>query len=330
MNCEFKEQPKFWNQKNIYSFLLLPFSFLYIFIIKIRKFFYSRKFFTTTTFEEPIIVVGNVTVGGVGKTPLVMWLANFLKEQGFNPGIVSMGYGGKKNNQPFEVMPTSDVSDVGDEALMIARRTKCPMVIAKNRVAAVRKLLESNDCNIIISDDGLQHYALARDLEIIVIDGDRFFGNGYCLPAGPLREPINRLKTVDFIVVNSTNNTTENSYEHSMKLVPDSFCNIKHEHLKKNSNDFFGSEIHAVAGIGNPERFFNSLKKMGLSIIEHPFPDHYSYKCEDFAFAANKIIIMTEKDAVKCEQFANDNWWYLPVTAKLDNSFVEKLKQHFC
>jgi len=302
--------------------LLLPLSFLYKFIILWRRYLYEYGLFKTTKFTVPVIIVGNITVGGVGKTPLVLWLINFLVENGFKPGVVSRGYGGKQNKTPFIVTNANSAFDVGDEALMIVQRTSCPMVIAKNRVAAVQKLLAAFNCNIVISDDGLQHYALARDLEIVVIDGERMFGNGYCLPAGPLREPRSRLKNVEFIVTNSNN---KNELNYTMQLTPKGFYNVKNPKLQIDIQELINKQIHAIAGIGNPSRFFDSLKKMGLSIIEHSFPDHYFFSADDFKFSKNAIVLMTEKDAVKCGKFASDNWWYLQINAQLDNVFVDNI-----
>lgn len=311
---------RFWYTKNILSKCLIPFSWCYRAIISARRFGYSRGFKKTTHFNVPVIVVGNVTVGGTGKTPLVIWLANFLLQQGFKPGIVSRGYGGHAAVYPCRVDLNADPLMVGDEALLLARQSNCPVVIAPDRVAAVQKLLHDNYCDVVISDDGLQHYALGRDIEIVVLDGERRLGNGLSLPAGPLREPAQRLTEVDFVVTNGT----AQSNEYAMRLVPGLLHRVAQLTATSAVTQFKDQIIHAVAGIGNPTRFFNLLREQGLQIIEHPFPDHHQFKLEDLNYGTDAIIIMTEKDAVKCTQFATQNYWYLPVQAELDMQFEKK------
>jgi len=233
--------PNYWSRRGFFCFLLSPIAGIYRLIIALRYLLYKYNIKKTSKFKLPIIIVGNITVGGTGKTPLVIWLAEFLQKQGFQPGIVSRGYNSKAT-YPYEVKENSTAAEVGDEALLIKQRTKCPMVIAPNRVAAVQKLLETNNCNIIISDDGLQHYALSRDLEIAVIDAKQRFGNGFCLPAGPLREPIKRLQQVDLIIENGT----------SMQLLPDKLYNLAETELTKDLTEFKYKTVHAIASIGNP------------------------------------------------------------------------------
>ena len=259
-------------------------------------------------------------MGGTGKTPLVIWLANFLQQQGFTPAIVSRGYGGKALSYPCEVKATSRASEVGDEPLLIFSQTQCPVIIDPKRVNAVDYLLKNYYCNIIISDDGLQHYALARDIEIAVIDGDRRFGNGFCFPAGPLREPVARLKEVDFIVANGKGNEGE----FVMQLEPHCLINLVTGE-KIFPADFRQKHVHAVAGIGNPERFFQSLRNFNFTVIPHALPDHHPYKADDINFNDSLPVIMTEKDAVKCGQFANDRQWYMAVTVVIDADFGNQL-----
>jgi tetraacyldisaccharide 4'-kinase len=305
-------QLSFWASRNFVAYCLTPLSLLYRLIIGLRRFSYRHGLKKITRFKVPVIVVGNITTGGTGKTPLVIWLVDFLKQQGFKPGIVSRGYGGRSLCYPQIVYPNSDPKEVGDEAVLLTRRTQCPMVIDPKRVNAVKKLLQDTNCNIVISDDGLQHYALERDIEIAVIDGERRFDNGFCLPAGPLREPIKRLKEVDFIVSNGKAETSE----YQMRLVSEDFL------LEK----FKNKVVHAVAGIGNPQRFFKTLHGLGLMIIEHTFPDHYLFKANDFGFLKeNEFVIMTEKDWVKCEAFVDERFLCLPVRAELDKKFGEQL-----
>lgn len=316
---------QFWYSKNVKSFILLPLAFLYYVIISLRKFIYKIGLKKAKHFSVPVIIVGNITVGGTGKTPLVIWLAHLLKQQGFKPGIVSRGYGGKTEHYPLTVIPQSVVTKTGDEALLIARNTQCPVVIDPRRINAVQTLLQNTECDIVISDDGLQHYALGRSIEIAVIDGARRFGNGFYLPAGPLRESVDRLASVDFVVSNGIAQT----HEYAMQLMVNQFNQVTQPDVKVDANFFINKNIHAVAGIGNPSRFFATLRQLGLTIIEHPFPDHYLFKRTDFNYGDDAIIVMTEKDAVKCEQFANQNFWYLPVQAEvagLEQVLLAKLK----
>jgi tetraacyldisaccharide 4'-kinase len=322
------KQPKFWQQKNLWSFLLLPFSLIYYLIISLRSFCYRSKIFRTRKFPVPVIVVGNITVGGVGKTPLVIWLIDFLRQHSFNPGVVSRGYCGRLNKRAILVTEDSNAYDVGDEPLMIVKRTACKMVISQNRCLAVKTLLAAaSDCDIVISDDGLQHYALGRDIEIAVIDSGRLFGNGYLLPAGPLREPVKKLQSVGFVVENFGENKREASNgKYAMWFNTLFLQNLKNKEQKKDVTDFVGvSKIHAVAGVGNPQKFFNFLRKSGLRFEEHIFPDHYFYKPQDLSFGDDAIVIMTEKDAVKCRQLANDNFWFLRISAELEKRFGDDL-----
>lgn len=305
------------NPRAFLPYFLWPFSQIFKIIIYLRQ-----KFIKPIKFNIPVIVIGNITVGGTGKTPLVIWLAEFLKKNNYKPGIVSRGYGGKTTIYPQFVTINSEAEQMGDEAVLLARKSHCPVVIDPNRVKAVEYLLAHTDCNIVISDDGLQHYYLARDIEIAVIDGKRRFGNRWCLPAGPLREPISRLNTVDFIV---TNGGEVGLGEYGMNLFPGEIYNVNDSTLKANLQEFTGQAVHAIAGIGNPERFYNELRILGLSIWPHSFPDHYLFQPHDINFKDDAKIIMTEKDAVKCEKFADYKSWCLPVEAEVDEKLGEKL-----
>ncbi len=315
--------PKFWYRREIISYILLPLSFVYRAIIGLYRLYF--KHFPSIKFPVPIIIVGNITVGGAGKTPMVIGLADLLKRQGYKPGVISRGYG-RKSSGSIVVTPESKVEEVGDEALLIARRTLCPVLVDKDRAASVKKLLEVYHCDVIISDDGLQHYQLPRYIEITLIDAEFEFGNGFCLPAGPLREPISRLKSVDFIVrnFNTKSSLSAPSGEYGMVLEPALFRSIKDKTITKTADDFKGQVIHAMAGIGMPQKFFKTLRQLNLNIIEYPFPDHHMFSAADFSFG-NKTIIMTEKDSVKCEALAHDNFWYMEVNAKLDDKFIEGL-----
>jgi len=310
---------RYWYHSKINLFV--PFSWLFAAIVAIRRFCYSKGWLRVERVAAPVIVVGNITVGGTGKTPFVIWLANWLREQGYRPGIVSRGMGSQSTHQmPHQVRLDNTTDQVGDEALLIVRQTNCPMMICKNRVAAARELLAQTDCNIIISDDGLQHYALARDFEIAIIDGDRRFGNGWLLPAGPLRESTSRLDDVDMVVVNGGTST-----ELSMRLELAEIVNLACHSAQLLAQDpvpltapYKGAIVHGVAGIGNPDRFFQTLRRAGYTVIPHAFPDHYRFEEKDLAFNDDLPVIMTAKDAVKCEGFAKANWWCANVSTKID------------
>lgn len=300
--------------------VLRPLSWLFGRITALRRWLYRVGFFKTIHFNVPVIVVGNITVGGTGKTPLVIWLAQLLRAHGYSPGIVSRGYGGLSHRRSYLVSVNSPVEEAGDEALLLARHTSCPVLLNKNRAAAVKDLLEQVSCDIVIADDGLQHYQLGRAMEIAVVDGSRRFGNQYLLPAGPLREPIERLKFVDFVIINGHSD----KHEIAMKLIPTVFVSLKNNE-QKNFSEFTRQTIHAVAGIGNPQRFFDSLKEAGFEVIPHAFPDHHHFEAKDLEFADHYPIIMTEKDAVKCRPFASDRCWYIAVMAKIDEAFTKQL-----
>jgi tetraacyldisaccharide 4'-kinase len=309
------------------TFLLFSLSWIFYLIIKLRYFLYRTGIKRVTHFPVPVIVIGNLTTGGSGKTPLVIFLAQLLASYDYRPGIVSRGVGGKKQRIPVWVDPLSDPRIVGDEAVLLARHSHCPVVIGIDRAAAVRELLANSSCNVVLSDDGLQHYGLGRAIEIIVIDGDRQFGNGCLLPAGPLREPLSRLKRVDMIVQQGG---VPHEHYLPMQLIPQYLVSLKDQELLPLTH-FQGKTVHAVAGIGNPQRFFDILRQQGLNLMEHVFPDHYLYQSEDFHFSSPlQPVIMTEKDAVKCENFADERFWYLSVTAQvtpsLESMIMKKLK----
>lgn len=317
---------------SILSFLLLPWSIVFLAIVVIRRCCYRFGLKKSTVFNVPVIIIGNIVVGGTGKTPLVIYLAQLLKQQGYHPGIVSRGYGIKKIIEPIDVLSHNNPAEVGDEPLLITRKTDCPMVISVDRVAAVKYLLNKYHCDVVLSDDGMQHYALARDVEIVVVDGVRRFGNKLCLPAGPLREPLSRLNKVDWIVCNGKLLSTDSCFFNQsvlMQLSPKNIASIKEPDKYFNVDHFKDFKVHAVAGIGNPKRFFDELRAMGLEIIEHPFPDHYYFTRQDIKLGENEVVIMTEKDAVKCREFVDDRYFFVPVEAKLpeefDRDFLDKV-----
>lgn len=316
----------YWYHKHPLVMLLVPLSWLFCMVGILRRKAYQAHLLKVTRLPVPVIIVGNISVGGTGKTPLVVWLVDFLKQAGYKPAIISRGYGGAAQKWPQRVLPDSDAASVGDEAVLLARRCDCPMAVAPNRVAAARMVLENNGCDIIVCDDGLQHYALARDIEIAVIDGMRRFGNGYCLPAGPLREPPGRLDSVDFVVVNGeAAEVINNQAQFSMHLHPGALRQVNGDNKICDLGVFHGQVVHAVAGIGHPARFFQYLKASGIEIIEHAFPDHHPFTVQDLQFGDDASVIMTEKDAVKCRDFARENHWYMPVDAQLDSEFGERL-----
>lgn len=310
----------FWDSRNGIALLLWPLSLLFGFAAWLRRTAYRLGLRRAKRFPVPVLVVGNITVGGTGKTPLVIWLAGFLRQRGFNPGIVSRGYGGAARHWPQQVRADSDPGTVGDEAVMLAARTGCPMCVGPDRPAAVEALLAHTDVDIVISDDGMQHYALARDLEIAVIDGERRTGNGFLLPAGPLREPVSRLRDVDLVVVNGRGGKGE----YSMKLFQPMLSPLAGGECRELSQ--LGSEtVHAVAGIGNPSRFFDLLRRHGMRVEEHAFPDHHAYVENDLKIDGGLPVLMTEKDAVKCRRLPCRNCWVVHVDVQPDARFVHRL-----
>lgn len=312
-----------WYKEMYISTWMMPLSLLYVDVMRLRRFLYRIGWYKSTRLPVPVIIVGNITVGGTGKTPLVIWLVELLKQQGYKPGVISRGYGGVADSGPLLVSADSDTALVGDEAVLLAGRCDCPVVINRDRPAAARMLLANYPCDVIISDDGLQHYALQRDIEIVVIDGQRRFGNGYCLPAGPLREPQERLRQVDLVVVNGKAAELQPG-EFAMHCQGEVFVNLASAERKAVA-DFRNRDCHALAGIGNPARFFAQLAAAGINCTTHAFPDHHAYQVADLQFKDDKPLLMTEKDAVKCRSFAQDRYWYLPVSAELPMAFAQQL-----
>lgn len=311
-----------WYKEMYISAWFMPLSMLYVDAVRLRRFCYRIGLRKSERLPVPVIIVGNITVGGAGKTPLVAWLAKLLKQQGYKPGVISRGYGGGENRLPQAVAPDSDPALVGDEAVLLAGRCGCPVFVGADRPAAGRQLLASHDCDVLISDDGLQHYALQRDIEICVIDGQRRFGNGYCLPVGPLREPPERVKQVDLVVVNGGNELLPGEF--AMQCRGGTLINLVNG-ASKPLAEFKSVACRAVAAIGNPSRFFALLESAGVLLDAHAFPDHHPFTAEDLKFKDGKPLLMTEKDAVKCRRFAQDNFWYLPIDAELPADFSQQL-----
>lgn len=261
----------------------------------------------------PVVVVGNITVGGTGKTPLVIWLVQALQGRGYRPGVVSRGYGGSAGDACLDVTVRCDPAETGDEPLLIARRTGVPVAVCRDRLKAARRLVDQG-VDVVVSDDGLQHYRLGRDFEIVVLDGERRLGNGRLLPAGPLREPATRLATVDAVVVNGAGRARPGELE--MRLVGHEIVRL-HDGETRPLASLAGERWHAVAGIGNPGRFFATLRGAGLEVIPHPLPDHADIRREQLVFGDGLPVLMTEKDAVKCRGFGSGERWMLPVRAEL-------------
>ena len=310
-----------WYNKSFWLYLLYPFSILFSYLTSRRR----RKFLKNKTesfsAKIPIIVVGNLTIGGTGKTPLVKYIASELIKRGYKPGIVSRGYGGKFK-ETLKVDSNTSVKQTGDEAQILSK-LNIPFYIDKNRVRAVEKIIGNHDCDVIISDDGLQHYKMKRDIEIAVIDGKRRFGNKLTFPAGPLRESIKRLSTVDF-VVNNSGPTEENEF--LMSISPSEFVHLKSGKSYGVEDWPMHNQVHAVAGLGNPGRFFDLLDKLGFDIVRHPYPDHHNFDSSDLFYLDHLPIIMTEKDASKCKDFDNNKIWYLKIDADVNNKFIDQLQ----
>ncbi|MBU6950578.1 tetraacyldisaccharide 4'-kinase [Hahella sp. HN01] len=316
-----------WYGKSRWRFLLWPLSWLYLLVVAIRKTIFTMakppaSAAGVTSMRPPIIVVGNLTVGGAGKTPLVVALVEYFQRRGLRPGVVSRGYGGVSESYPVLVERNPDPRITGDEPALIHMRTRCPVVVAPKRAEALQKLLDVYDCDVVISDDGLQHLALPRDMEIVVVDAQRGWGNGLCLPAGPLREPVRRVQSVDLVVSNGLHAQVNADY--AMQLRPVRWKKVSGEE-EKSTNYFAGRTAHAVAAIGNPGRFFATLADLDVASIQHAFPDHYSYAQKDIEFNDDLPVLMTEKDAVKCKSFNLENAWYLEVGAELNSTFYERI-----
>ncbi len=322
-----------WYKPRSWALALLPLSYLFRGVARGRR-AYLQSRYQARPFAVPVVVVGNIAVGGTGKTPLIIRLVHSLQAEGIRPGIVSRGYGGQPSKLPRKVSADSSAQEFGDEPVLIAREANCPVVVDSDRVAAVQYLIEEFDVDVVLSDDGLQHYRMHRDLEIAVLDARRGLGNGQCLPAGPLREPPERLQDVDFIVLNGgvesgspfLPESTSTSLI-SMTLQPTFFRHLR-SGQRVAANSWTGSRsVHAVAGIGNPERFSATLSVLGLEPQLHRFPDHHPFAQADLEFDDDLPVVMTSKDAVKCEAFAPDNVWVLEVAAEVDPSLSQSIKE---
>ena len=311
-----------WYNKSFWLYLLTPFTFIFSSLVRARRNTYLRNPKKVWKSSIPIVVVGNISMGGTGKTPLVKYIASELQSRGFRPGLVSRGYGGKYSGT-LEVSNTTTYKQTGDEAQILAK-LNIPFFIDKDRSRAAKKLQEKHDCNVIISDDGLQHYAMGRDIEIAVIDGVRRLGNGLAFPAGPLREPKSRLKEVDFIVNNG--GPTEGD-EILMTLNPAKFIHLNSGKEYVIDNWPMHKQVHAIAGVGNPNRFFDLLLRLGFEFDKNPFPDHHKYNKRDLYYLDHLPILMTEKDAAKCKHFNNSKIWYLSIESTIESQFMDRLEE---
>ena len=315
-----RQLTQLWYHERARAAPLQPLAWLYGAVIGLRRSMYRSGLVRAAAAGRPVVVVGNLTVGGTGKTPLTLWLARALGAQGLQVGIIARGYGGSSGRGPRRVDAGSRWQDVGDEPLILARRSGCATVVGSDRLAAARTLVGAG-VDLILADDGLQHLRLARDCEIVVVDGARGFGNGRLLPAGPLRETTKRLRTVDAIVVNgSATHPTLAALPPAgmlaMQLEAGEAVSLD-EQRRRPLASFQGERVHAVAGIGNPQRFFTELRARGIELIEHQFPDHHPLTAAELAFAERLPVLMTEKDAVKCRELADERLWYVPVAAQL-------------
>ena len=295
-------------------------SLVFRVVVFLRRLGYLVRLLPSARAGIPVVAIGNLTVGGSGKTPLAIHVAELLKARRWSPAIVSRGYGGTAR-APRAVSLASDPAEVGDEPVLMARRAGCPVWVGADRAAvAVRLREEHPDCDVIVLDDGLQHYGLRRDLEIAVVDA-RAFGNGFMLPAGPLREPRTRLWSVDAVVAHGTRAVKG----YAMRLEGDEAHRATDARERRKLQSFAGERVHAVAGIGDPNRFFQHLSTLGLKLVPHPFPDHHPFRERDLEFGDGAPVLMTEKDAVKCKRFARPQHWVLPVRAVPDPAFDEWL-----
>jgi tetraacyldisaccharide 4'-kinase len=316
---------------SILAVALRPLSMLFGAAVALRRALYRDGVRRSVALPVPVVIVGNITVGGSGKTPLVAALVAALAQRGFHPGVVSRGYGRDRGGDAAIIVGArDDPRRVGDEPLLLAR-AGCTVAVARDRVAAGLALLSHDPaCDVIVADDGLQHYRLERNVEIAVVDAARALGNGWLLPAGPLREPATRLDEVDAVVMlvgEGSRPARVRLRAFTMTLRAGDFFRVGNERASAPASAFAGEGVHAVAGIGDPARFFAQLDALGIRAVPHAFPDHHRFKAADLEFAGARAILMTEKDAVKCEAFADERCWYLPVRAHVDDALVSLIEE---
>nr|WP_218651681.1 tetraacyldisaccharide 4'-kinase [Pseudoalteromonas sp. Scap03] len=296
--------------------MLLPLSAFFGCVALVRKYCYEVGVFKPFVSNTPVIVVGNISVGGNGKTPFVLWLHDYLTAQGLSVGLISRGYGGQAAHYPLLVTANTTTLEAGDEPVLLFNRLQCPLVVGPNRQQNIEMLNHQFQLDVIISDDGMQHYKMARSIECCIVDSERKFGNGFLMPAGPLRETVSRLNSVDLVIENGS------EHEFSYRLQPSIIKRVADNTEIKTTI----KTAHAVSAIGNPQRFEASLKAQGIALLStHHFRDHYAYTANDFAQFGEDCILMTEKDAVKCRDFAKPNWYYLPVDAQPTAAVINTL-----
>lgn len=314
-----KSLDHYWYDINIVAIFLWPVSLLFSTLVWFRRKAYALGIFKSFKVAKPIIVIGNLSVGGTGKTPLIIELNKLLTDMGLKVGIISRGYGGA-GPWPHQLTDQSSAAVSGDEPVQLFQRTKLPIVVGPNRVEDAELLCKENNLDIILADDGLQHYRMKRDLELIVVDQQRQFGNGFCLPAGPLREPVSRLGKNSWCVFNG------GDQNYSFQIKPSHTIQLNNKRTV--SLQYFENKtVHAVAGIGNPQRFFNMLKDNGINVIEHAFQDHHNFTVDDLNFNDDLAVLMTEKDSVKCQNIDNENLWYVAIDITLSDNFITDFKK---
>jgi tetraacyldisaccharide 4'-kinase len=313
----------YWYRITPLHLLLLPISLLLRILVALRRVLYRTGLFVSIKLPVPVVIIGNISVGGTGKTPLTLTLVQQLIEAGWHPAIISRGYrkSSVSSPTPREVLLGDKADEVGDEPLLMRQRNLCPVWIGSDRPAVALALLQAHpECDILLSDDGLQHYRLRRDVEIAVVDGARRFGNGWLIPAGPLREPVSRLASVDAVVVNGGE---VRGAEFAMQLNGTRFYNLLNPNEVLTAEAFIGMNLHACAGIGHPQRFFNHLQQLGLHCTSHAFADHHPFCANDLEFPDADALFLTEKDAVKCAAFATEKIWVLRVDAQISPQLVQ-------
>lgn len=337
-----------WQQPRWINRLLYPLSLFYIGVLQVRRQCYQFGIFKRHKLPRPVIVVGNLSVGGVGKTPLLIALVEHLKTRGRKPGVISRGYRANSKSWPREVTQQDTPDEVGDEPVLIFQRCQVPVVVGPNRAENAQLLIDNHDCDVLLSDDGFQHFALHRDIDIVVLDGRSRFGNGWCLPAGPLREPSSALKRATFVVINqqpqperqNKNGNSSSENEFAMNTYIDQAVCFSTNSKTRTLSEFAGETVHAIAGIGNPERFFRQLRANGINVIPHAHPDHHAFTQVDFELAAaghDQAVLMTEKDAVKFDALITSGvsfsrpltqYWKVPLRVDLAPELMNALYAH--
>ncbi|WP_404394844.1 tetraacyldisaccharide 4'-kinase [Pseudoalteromonas phenolica] len=311
-------ESSWYKKKSLITWLLAPLSGLFFLLSSFRKLLFKLGIVKSFEADIPIIVVGNIGIGGNGKTPFVLWLVPHLESMGLTVGVISRGYGAKAPVYPYELSSTSSVEEAGDEPFLIYNRLQCPLVIGSDREASYKILKEKYKVDVIVSDDGMQHYKMPRAIEFCIIDSKRRFGNGFLIPAGPLRELPSRINTVDLAIENGGDS------HFSYQLAASGFYSVKNKAFAENTP----SEGVAVSAIGSPQRFEKSLEALGKKLVEcKHYRDHHAYTEQDFTDTESNAVFMTEKDAVKCQQFAKNNWYYLKVDATPTKELIEQINQ---